>query len=91
MALDFEKVKAASVFELAALALCEFSRLVDAIERIAPDAGAQADEADGEPQAVTCPHPAELRVNQAVMGQEPYAVFKCGVCQETVTAPAVEA
>jgi hypothetical protein len=80
MALDFDKLRGLSLPELAALALCEFSRFTDAIERIAP-----AVSADTIGTAIGCPHPDELRINRATMGQEPYATFSCGVCGELVT------
>lgn len=94
MALDFEKVKQASTDDLVALGLCEFSRLVDAherlaaaLERIAPTEADLAPAPTPDPDTSTpqCPHPAELRINTATMGQEPYATFRCGVCGETIT------
>lgn len=99
MALDFEKLKQASTDDLVTIALCEFSRLVDAherlaaaLERIAPTeadlAPAPADPAAPTPK---CPHPVELRANTATMGQEPFATFRCGVCGETVTPEPVGA
>jgi len=91
MALDYEKVKDASLFHVLALFVCEFSRGVDALERIAPDAGEPA-VTEGEAPVPVCPHPKELRVNLASMGQEPFAIFKCGVCGDTVnTLQPVEA
>ena len=100
MPLDFDKLKVASADDLFTIALCEFSRLVDAherlaaaVERMAPTALEldQAAAADVMPAAdVPCPHPTELRINLSAMGQEPYTIFKCGVCQETVGGPTVE-
>jgi hypothetical protein len=95
MALDFEKVKAASPDDLVSLLLCEFSRAVDAaeriasaIERIAPTAEDLAPVTiDPNAEPPQCPHPAELRVNAAAMGQEPFSTFRCGVCQEFVVVP----
>jgi hypothetical protein len=80
MPLDVDKVSLLSWPALAALALCEFSRFTDAIERMAPAAGA-----DTIGTAIGCPHPEELRVNRATMGQAPYATYSCGVCGELVT------
>ena len=94
MALDFEKLKAASADDLVTLVLCELSRFVDAherlaaaIERIAPtDADLQVTPAAvPAPPAPTCPHPVELRVNAAVMGEESMSRFTCGLCRELVT------
>jgi hypothetical protein len=100
MPLDFEKVKAASSDDLVSLALCEFSRAVDAVERIAgaleriapsvADLEAAASANSEPPAAPTCPHPAELRLNTAAMGQEPFSTFRCGVCGAQVAAPAPE-
>jgi len=84
MALDYEKLKTASAYELAALALCEFSRFVDAIERIAPDIVAAPATTEPPTAPLVCPHPAELRINKSTMGQEAFQVFQCGVCQEVV-------
>ena len=90
--LDIEKVRAASMADFCALALCEFSRFVDAIERIAPDtndaASAPAITTAGAP---SCPHPDELRINESTMGQEPFSTFRCGVCGERVITEPVEA
>ena len=94
MALDFEKLKTASTDDLITIALCEFSRFVDAIERMAPmaqDLQAAAVETDTPAAPTVCPHPSELRVNVSVMGQEPFSTFRCGVCQETVVQQPVEA
>lgn len=93
MALDFEKLKAASWSELAAIALCEFSRFVDAVERIAPDAAElQLPATEPAPAAAPpCPHPTELRANVSVMGQEPFSSFRCGVCHEVVSQQPVGA
>lgn len=94
MPLDFDTLKAASTDDLVVIALCEFSRFVDAIERMAPtapDLQAAALEAAMAPAAPVCPHPAELRKNLASMGHEPFSIFQCGVCQETVTRQPVEA
>lgn len=84
MALDFEKVRGLSLLELLSLALCEFSRFTDAIERIAPDV-VDPTAPPVEPEPVVCPHPTELRLNLATMGQEPFSTFRCGVCGEQVT------
>ncbi len=82
MALDFEKVKAASLFDLLSLFVCEFSRGVDALERIAPEPQAEHQATAAPP---TCPCPPELRVKcDAVMG-EPVS-FRCGLCG----APAIQ-
>lgn len=101
MVLDFDKLKTASTDDLVTLVLCELSRFVDAherlaaaVERIAPtsadlEAAAQQTETPAEPPR--CPHPAELRINLASMGQEAFSTFKCGVCQETVMAQLVGA
>lgn len=79
--LDFDKVKTLSLVELAALFLCEFSRGVDALERIAPDATTTPVD-----EATKCPCPPELRVKcDAVMG-EPVS-FMCGLCGEVTPQP----
>lgn len=84
MALDFEKLKAASWSELAANALCEFSRFVDAVERIAPDAAElQAANTDAPVEPVKCPCPPELRQKRTgVMGQD--VTYECGLCHSAV-------
>ena len=85
MALDFAKVKALEGPEFAALALCEFSRFVDAIERIAPtDQELQPVAPAASVEPVPCPHPVELRQNTSVMGQEPFTTFICGLCHDTI-------
>jgi len=86
MPLDFDKVKALPWSELASLALCEFSRFVDAIERIAPDAAQLQAPAEAAAAPPTCPCPPELRQkNPAVMG-EPVS-YRCGLCGAPVGQP----
>ena len=81
MALDFDKLKAVSMFDVVLIALCEFSRFVDAIERIAPSAQ-ELQTADAAPK---CPCPPELRQKrEGVMG-EPVA-YQCGLCKQPVEA-----
>lgn len=87
MPLDFDKLKAESYDDLLVIALCEFSRFVDAhdrlasaLERIAPTA-AELQPAPETTEQPTCPCPPELRVKlDAVMGQP--VAYKCGLCGE---------
>jgi hypothetical protein len=83
MPLDIDKVRSASLADFCALALCEFSRLVDAIERIAPAEDVPPTAPDVEAK---CPCPPELRVKRSgVMGEA--VVFECGLCHEPVQQP----
>jgi len=80
MPLDFEKLKAASHDDLIVIALCEFSRFVDAIERIAPEPGAIV-----EPEAApVCPHPVEARKNHTRMGQPEWSNYICTICNQHI-------
>lgn len=90
MALDFDKVKAASTDDMVSLCLCEFSRFVDGIERIAGALERIAPTADDLQAAATapaetpqCPCPPELRQKaEAVMGQP--VSYRCGLCGKPV-------
>jgi len=87
MALDIEQVRGASMADFCALALCEFSRFVDAIERIAPD-GEPSTAAPTMANDAACPCPPEFRQRRAgVMGEA--VVFECGLCSQPVP-PQVE-
>jgi hypothetical protein len=86
MLIDFEKLKTASRDELMAIALCEFSRFVDAIERIAPDQMSAAEEVPA-----ACPHPLDARIDRSGMGQEPGSEFVCRACSAHVRGGVVVA
>jgi hypothetical protein len=81
MPLDFEKLKTASQDDLLVIALCEFSRFVDAIERIAPTVG---DLHAAEATTPDCPHPTEGRQNHTRMGAAEWSDYFCTACKQRI-------